>query len=111
MRIRIVKQTKPKLYVPIGINVEIPNEKIPSEISWKDIESQATDLLQKYTDAPLSSWGCNDLFSYQKELEKIDKAFSKRVSISVVLDAETRKSLCDIRSELEALHRQIGKEN
>ena len=48
---------------------------------------------------------CND------ELNKIHRILSERVSVAVVLDAETRKSLCDIRSELKALRRQIGKEN
>ena len=47
----------------------------------------------------------------KKELDKIYQALSHRISISVILDAETRKSLCDIRSELETLRRQIGKEN
>ena len=48
---------------------------------------------------------CND------EFNEIRRILSQRVSVAVVLDAETRKSLCDIRSELEALCRQIGKEN
>ena len=45
------------------------------------------------------------------ELAKIHESLSRRASVSVVLDAETRQSLCDIRSELEALRQQIGKEN
>ncbi len=48
---------------------------------------------------------CND------ELDEIRRILSLRASVSVVLDAETRKSLCDIRCELKALRRQIGKEN
>ena len=46
---------------------------------------------------------CND------ELDEIRRILSLRASVSVVLDAETRKSLCDIKSELKALRRQIGK--
>ena len=46
---------------------------------------------------------CND------ELNEIHHILSERVSVAVVLDAETRKSLCDIKSELKALRRQIGK--
>ena len=67
MRIRIVQQTKPKIYKSIGHDIEIPNEQIPNEISWEQIEAEATALLERYTDAPLSSWGCNDVLGYKKD--------------------------------------------
>ena len=47
----------------------------------------------------------------RKELNEIYQALSRRISVSVVLDAETRQSLYDIKSELKALCRQIGKED
>ena len=53
MRIRIVKQKSPMLYRPVG-----DDSPVDRTLPLDDILKIAERKLREYTDADLSSWGC-----------------------------------------------------